>query len=155
MTTNNIPPNLRQGFFSDDRVTPAADQTIKAGDMVWIDTAYKARVLTNDTNAANFIGVSNDQWPTNVYDPDIQEQAETIKVLGVDVIDFKTTAGETYQPYQKLYVGADAQTVTNVAGSYPIGTVTNEPNNFALVGAAGVKINVNVRRRVPNDVAIS
>jgi hypothetical protein len=160
MTTPQNTSELKEGFFFEDQVTPDPSLTvsspINSGDLVYIDqSTYYAKPLDSDANAQYLKGMSVDTWPVNVYGG-TEEQAETIKVRGVGVVEMKTTVGEAYYPDLPVYIGADAQTVTLVAGSYKVGAVAHDRRTrYGLTGAAGVRVPINLRRRVPGDVALA
>jgi len=157
MTTRNVNTSqITERFFSEPG-TPDSSSTIHAGDMVYRDaTAYTLKPVTSDANAQYFKGVSLDQYPMDVYGSTLTEQQTQIAVQGIGEFEMKTTAGEVYHPGELVYVGADAQTVTKVAGTYAVGSVSDYAATVAgLTGAAGVKVKVNIRRRQPSDVALS
>jgi hypothetical protein len=121
---------------------------INAGDLVWFDaTAYIVKSLDSDAHAAYLAGVAKDTsyknpFGTKVYDPNI-----AIKVKGI--VELKTTTSESYYHGTAVYYGADAQTVTTVAGSYIVGYVWNPNSTSAITGASGTKVKVLLRTAYP------
>jgi hypothetical protein len=67
------------------------------------------------------------------------------------VYTFNTTSGDTYNEGDKVYVGTDAQTVTNTIGGLTqvIGTVKMRPGQSAVAGGAGITIDVLIERHWP------
>lgn len=125
---------------------------INQGDQCYIDTsAHVVKVLgsSDDTNAAHFIGVALDSSYINPYGT--KEYSAQI-AIGLDgVYTFNTTTGDTYNEGDKVYVGADAQTVTNTIGGLTkvIGTVKMRPGQSAVAGGTGVTIDVSIEVQWP------
>lgn len=155
MTSNVNTAEVKENFFLEEG-TPDSSSTIHAGDLVYRDpSTYTLKPLDSDAHAAYFKGMSLDAYPVDAYG-DLTEQADQIMVRGVGQIEAFTTVGESYYPEVLVYAGADAQTVTTVAGTYAIGSVADYAATKAvLTGAAGVKVKINIRRRLPGDVALS
>lgn len=137
-------------------VPAAIDKTgsndINQGDQVYFDTtAHQVKALgaSDDTNAANFYGVAGSSsyiqpYATKVY-------ADMIPVYNKGIFRFKTTAGDTYTNGNKVYVGADAQTVTNTVGGLTkvLGIVVLPPGITSLAGASGVFVEVQIAPLYP------
>ena len=69
--------------------------------------------------------------------------------VGWDLVaQLKSTASETYYPGTVVYIGADAQTVTTVAGSNRVGIVVLPVGVSSVSGAAGVNVPVLVKSAV-------
>ncbi|SRR5216684_9013144 len=125
---------------------------INQGDQVYVDTSahlVKSLGANDDSNAATFIGVALDSsyinpYGTKMYSPQIP--------VGIDgVYTFNTTSGDTYNEGDAVYVGADAQTVTNTVGGLTkkIGFVKMRPSQSAVAGGSGVTIDVAIERQFP------
>lgn len=142
--------NFRKDEFIQKSRTPAAQEgNINSGDMVyWNATAKAAYPLTLDANGAGFMGVSLDTTPMNVVSEDY---LPTINVRQRGQFEMNSTNGDTYNPGDKVYIGADAQTVTNTAGGKTnvLGTVAMDPSMVALAGGTGVKVLVDVVAKYP------
>lgn len=108
--------------------------------------------LRNDTNAANFVGMLRDLNPVNIYGtnqtPNQPSQYARVSRRGRYLM--YVTAGETYNPFTYLYIGADEQTITTSAGSNKVGYV--DPEQPIVVGAvAGTQIWVQIRAVFPDE----
>jgi hypothetical protein len=105
--------------------------------------------ISDDTNAAKFIGVALDSsyvnpYGTKKYSPQI--------AVGLDgVFTFSTTSGDTYNEGDAVYTGVDAQTVTNTAGGLTkkIGFVKMRPGQSAVAGGAGISIDIEISAQYP------
>lgn len=125
---------------------------INQGDQIYVDTSahvVKSLGSSDDTNAAAFIGVAMDSSFINPYGT--KEYSAQIPVMLAGVATFNTTAGDTYNEGDALYVGADAQTVTNTVGGLTkkIGFVKMRPGQSAVAGGAGVTIDMSIERQFP------
>lgn len=142
--------NLRKDEFYNKSRTPApAASAINSGDMVyWNATAKAAHPYTLDANGAYFMGVSLDTTPMDVIATDY---LPTVNVRTRGQFAMKSTAGDTYNPGDPVYVGADAQTVTNTAGGMTtkVGTIAMDPSMVALAGGAGVTVLVDIQPKYP------
>lgn len=150
MTTSNRSQPLKgvvsgEGFLEHDSV-PVNDATahINQGDLVyWDSSAHIAKPLDTDGHAATLLGVALKASIINSnIDNSSQSSQPDITVGYGAVADMFTTASEVYAHGVKLYAGADAQTVTNVAGSNPVGVVQLKSGQAAPTGGSGVKVNV-------------
>lgn len=135
-----------------DRISYTIDTTgsndINAGDMVYFDTsAHQAKSAATDANCQYFAGVAEDTsyknpFGTKKYDP-------MISVFKEGIFWFKTTTSESYFDGTPVSIGADAQTVTTVGGTYPVGTVHNPGSTAAITGASGTSVMVIINPRFP------
>lgn len=122
---------------------------IKAGDLLWQDgSTYLAKPLDTDAHAASFIGVA--AGPSVVSSGIDNATVPAEKVVQADsegIFSMKSTAGDTFHPGEAVYIGADAQTVTNTVGTmtHPIGYVVLPIGVLAVVGGAGVDVTVYLR----------
>lgn len=110
---------------------------INQGDLVYFDTsAHLLKPLDSDAHAAAFVGVAADSSFLNLYGQKKYEDGIAVQHKGV-ARSFQT-AGDIYHHGDTLYLGADAQTVTNTVGgnTHPIGTVYLPMGN-TVTGAAG------------------
>jgi hypothetical protein len=121
---------------------------INAGDLVYMDTTnHYAVAATTDAHCQYLAGVAKDTsykspFGTKVYDP-------SVAVKSKGIVRLKTTSGETYYHGTVVYIGADSQTVTTVAGTYGVGIVWN-PNSYAgISGTTTAVINVLLRSNFP------
>lgn len=117
---------------------------VNQGDAVWFDSSVHAvKPVDSDAHAAYFAGVALQQSKLNVYGTAQYPQAG-IQVATRGVFKFKTTAGDTLNHGDAVYIGADAQTVTNTAGgkTSKIGYVWLRPGQSAVSGASGTNIEV-------------
>lgn len=117
---------------------------INQGDLVYLDTsAHIGKVVASDANAATLIGVALTPYKVSSNLDNPSAPAEKAVMVGWGVVaNLKTTAAETYNYGTAVYVGADAQTITTVAGSNKIGNVVLPVTQTAVTGAAGVTVPV-------------
>lgn len=125
---------------------------INQGDQVYVDTSahvVKSLGANDDTNAANFVGVAMESSYINPYGTKMY--SAQIPVMLDGVATFNTTSGDTYNEGDAVYVGADAQTVTNTVGGLTkkIGFVKMRPGQSAVAGGSGVTIDVAIERQFP------
>lgn len=130
-------------------VAPA--QAINQGDMVFAG----ADSLTLPVSAGSgllFLGVAEDTNPVT----SLGDRLSQITVIRRGTFRFKTTAGENYTPYQAVYGGATAQTVSNVSSSKTlVGYVS--PNQagltggFPIAGGTGVEVDVIIKPIHPDS----
>jgi len=126
------------------------DQTgsndFNCGDMLYMDTsAHQAKPLINsDSNAATFCGVAMNGSYVNVYGT--KNYFDLVPVLLKGIVSFFMTSGDTYHDGDAVYVGADAQTVTNTAGGLTkkLGYVKLPAGLTSVAYAAGSKIEVQI-----------
>lgn len=131
----------------------AAGTQFNQGDMLWYDTSvHYVKPLDSDAHAAYFAGVALDGSYIQVYSE--KKYVDQAPVGSKGIFRFKTTVGETILDGNPVYIGADAQTVSNVAAagggtSYPVGVVRLAPGVTSLTGAAGVTVEVHINTRFP------
>lgn len=123
---------------------------VHAGDLVYWDSAAGCvKPVDSDAHAATFVGIA--QQPSAVSSNLDNSNAPAVKslLIGSKVIcSLKTTASETYVTGTVVYIGADAQTVTTVAGSNAIGTVVLPDDVTSVTGAAGQSVQVLVKAKI-------
>lgn len=127
------------------------------GDLLWFDSSAKVvKALDSDAHAAYLCGIalrSSFLAPYTAQNlaggPAIQKNYYNDALVGIGCIaSLKTTVGETYEDGTVLYAGADAQTVTTVAGAHSVGVVKLN-GSAAITGAAGVEVPVLVIPQIP------
>ena len=128
------------------------------GDLVFFDAGAKIlKALNSDANAAYLAGValrSSFLAPYTAQNlaagPGIQKNYYQDGLVGIGCIaSLKTTNAETYEDGTPVYIGADAQTVTTVAGAHSVGVVKLTSGGDAVTGAAGVEVPVLVIPQMP------
>ena len=128
------------------------------GDLLYFDASAKiVKALDSDAHAAYLCGVALRPSFLAPYTaqnlaagPGIQKNYYQDALVGIGCIaSFKTTVGETYEDGTVLYFGADAQTVTTVAGTHSVGVVKLNSGGDAVTGAAGVEVPVLVIPQIP------
>ncbi len=139
-----------------DRVKIAllAATVINQGDMVFF---VNGNAQPASAVSGLFIGVSEATQPVTSLGGSVGTSAQGIVSFPNIVarrngaFRFFTTAGEVYNAFDTVYVGADAQTITKVAGaSTKVGWIDPADivlNGGPVTGAAGVRISVGI---VPN-----
>jgi len=120
---------------------------INQGDQVYMDTTNhvaKSLGASDDTNAATFAGVAAEGSFIQPYSAKVY--SDQIPVFTKGVFRFKTTTGDTYHDGDTLYVGADAQTVTNTVGALTkkIGYVKLPPGVATIAGGAGITVEAQI-----------
>lgn len=139
-----------EGFLQHESV-PCNNSSfpVNEGDLVyWDDTAHLVKSLDNDTHAATLLGVALD--PTAVSSNLDSPSAPPVPAITVGygaVASLKSTASETYNNGTIVYIGADAQTITTVTGSNPVGVVRLPVLGSPITGATGVMVPVLVYSR--------
>ena len=120
---------------------------VKQGELVYLDTsAHIVKPVASDANAATLAGVALQPSGVSSGLDNSTAPAEKTVMVGWDVVAFfKTTAAETYVPGTPVYIGADAQTITTVAGSNMIGRVVLPATVSSVTGATGVTVDVLVK----------
>ena len=151
MATNPVNNNVDESFFSANYPNIAGN-TINSGDMVWTDpTTGDLKALDTDAHAFYLRGVSNDTYPVNAY------PSEPTPTLGMNVTRVGrrrlfTTNGQTVVADSKVYVGADAQTITNIASTNFVGFAAalgdNSQESLVCTGSPQT-IAVDIRARYP------
>lgn len=112
-------------------------------------------------NSANFCGVANDVYP-NTYTAGVTGSPVPPGDANIPFVHvyedgdhlFGTTASDSYNPYDPVYVGADGRTITKVANGVSIGYVSPDQrqSNTALAqpiltpiaGGSGVSIFIRI-----------
>lgn len=128
------------------------------GDLLWFDSSAKyVKPLDSDAHAAYLVGVALRSAALSIYvaqnvagGPAASKQYYNDALVGIGCIaSMKTTVGETYEDGTVLYAGADAQTVTTVAGAHSVGVAKLIAGGAAITGAAGVEVPVLVIPQIP------
>lgn len=116
-----------------------------------------ASVTCTVANSVSLIGVSNDNYPIVFTDgvqgspiPSNDNTLPRVQIMEDGDHLFNTTNGDSYNPYDVLYLGADGRTVTKVANGAPIGYVSPDQRQtlglssqliaFPISGGSGVPI---------------
>ena len=133
-------------------VDSSGSNDINQGDQVYLDTsAHLAKSLgaSDDSNAAHFLGVAGESSYINPYGTKMYSAQIPVVVSGVAT--FNTTSGDTYNEGDAVYVGADAQTVTNTAGmlTNKVGYVKMRSGQSAVAGGSGITIDVEIQPKYP------
>jgi hypothetical protein len=126
--------------------------------LYWDSSAKVVKALDSDAHAATLVGVALRSAFIAPYTsinqsggPAMLKQYFDTALVGFgDIYSFFTTVGDTYAPGDTVYLGADAQTITNTAGgsTHGLGTVWM-PLGGTLAGAAGVFVNILVVPQTP------
>lgn len=124
---------------------------INQGDLVQLDNAANiAKVLTNDASAEFLAGIALEPSAVSSNLDNSGAPAAKAIAVGVGVVSgMKTTAAESYTDGDLVYVGADAGTVTTVAGTFAVGRVLLPSNVSSVTGATGVTVPVLIFGRLP------
>lgn len=151
MATTPVNNNISTSFFSENYPNVAGN-TVNSGDMVWTDpTTGDLKALDTDAHAFYLRGVSNDTYPIGAY------ASEPTPTLGMNVTRLGrrrlfTTNGQTLTQDSKVYVGADAQTITNIAATNFVGFVAavgdNSQESLVCTGTPQT-VAVDIRARYP------
>lgn len=141
---SNIKKGLNNSMgYQQHESVPVNDATfpISQGDLVYWDSAAKlAKRIASDANAATILGVALKASKVN---SSIDASTEPNIAVGFGVkAEFKTTAAQTYNHGDLVYIGADEQTVTTTAGTNPVGVVQLVSKGSAITGATGVLVQV-------------
>lgn len=123
---------------------------IKQGELVYLDTtAHHIKPAASDANYATGLGVALQPSVASSNLDNSSAPAEKAVMVGWDVVaSLKTTAAETYYHGTAVYMGADAQTITTVAGSNQVGSVVLPSGVASVTGASGLLIGVLVKSKV-------
>lgn len=122
---------------------------INEGDLVWFDTSvHILKPLDSDAHAAYLAGYAYDSSFLNLYGQ--KKYDNSIVAVCVGAGRFKTTSGDTYHHGDTLYLGADAQTVTNTAGgsTHAVGYVYL-PGGNTVAGGTGTLIEAIIQAQWP------
>ena len=136
---------MKEGTVLEYPTTKTGSVDFNQGDLVYSNSGV-ATVCASDANAHTLIGIArlaSPMDPTPYGDSVYPDYAE---VDYGGVYWMKTTASETYVHSTSVSFGADAQTVTTVAGTYAVG-VCYLPDGSTVTGASGVKVPVRIWNR--------
>lgn len=124
---------------------------INAGDQVWFDTSvHFIKALDSNAHAAYFAGVAEGGSYIQPYS--VKEYNLQIGIWTKGIFSFFSTTGDTYHDGDPVYIGADAQTVTNTIGGNTVvlGVVKLGPGVSSLAGLTGVTlVNVEIAPTFP------
>lgn len=129
-----------QGFLQVEAKINNASFPFHQGDLVFLSSGI-AKPVTADGDAATLIGVA--LQPTTVsssIDNGLAPVEKTVQVGYAVAANMLTTAAETYTDGIAVYVGVDAQTITTVSGSNPVGKIKLPPAVSSVTGATGVRV---------------
>lgn len=155
MTTAQNPVSVVEPNQYPQWVPVTSDLTINEGDLVyWDGTNFSATPLTANTDVASkFMGVALGSSQSLVYPGD--NPYPGVPVLAKATVFLNTTAGETYNPFDDVTVGADSQTITKTGATTGnrVGFVVIDPPSSArphqatpvpesVAGGAGVRVRV-------------
>lgn len=110
---------------------------INQGDLLWYDTSvHYLKPADTDAHMAYFAGVAYDSSFLNLYGQKKYEPGITVQQKGV-ARSFQTV-GDTYHDGDSVFLGADAQTITNTdpGSGHKIGVISLPMGN-TVTGAAG------------------
>lgn len=127
------------------------------GDLLYLDTSsHTVKALDSDAHAAYLVGVASDTSWRNLYGTKQYPDSGQVEVFTAGIFTFNTTSGDTLNDGDAVYIGADAQTVTNTAGmmTHKLGIVKLRPGQGAVSGGAGTTIDVLVIPQYPTNAAI-
>ncbi|MGH7756080.1 MAG: hypothetical protein ACREM8_07340 [Vulcanimicrobiaceae bacterium] len=142
--------------FDPSNVLPAAG-AIFAGDLVYITANGKVASLstagTSNANAASLCGVSADQYPLGIGGGATEAYADgvaRVQVYKDGYFRFHTTAADALKAGQKVYLGANGQTVAAAVLGAAVGIVAGDQRPVggalggSIAGAAGQDIIVRI-----------
>jgi hypothetical protein len=130
-----------QGFKQLHLPCANATASVHVGDLVYLSGIVKP--LDTDGNAASGVGLALQPSIVNSNLDNGSIPVPTDLLVGWDLVaNLKTTASEVYAHGMKVYIGADAQTITSVAGSNHVGRIELNPGQTTLTGAAGLRVGV-------------
>jgi hypothetical protein len=167
MTVSQNNENVRNRNQSVVRLPVTTNLTVNAGDLVyWDGTNYTVTALSATSQvASNFLGMSLQANANLIYPGDANQVG--VLVLVRACVWLYTTAAETYNPFDDVTVGADAQTIVKSGASSTnrVGFVVNDPPATprpnqatpvpeSVTGAAGVKIRVCLEPKHKYAVAV-
>lgn len=121
------------------------------GDLVYFDTSAKVvKAAATDANCQYLAGVAGESSNLTLYGTKVYPDSGSVSVKTKGTFSFGTTTGDTYSDGDAVYIGADAQTVTNQAATYAVGYVKLRPGVTSLAGGTGtVKVDVVLYTRFP------
>lgn len=146
VSNNNIVNGVTsngQGFGQLQAKVTHASFPVNQGDLVYLNAGIAKVVSASDANAATLLGVAlQPSAPTSNLDNSTAPAVKSINIgYGCRAL-FKTTASETYTDGTLVYSGADAQTITTVGGTHPVGVIMLPSDVASVTGAAGVSVQV-------------
>jgi hypothetical protein len=154
-TTAQNPVSVLETNRMPQSIVVTSNLTINEGDLVyWDSTNFTATALSsNGQVAANFLGVALGSNNPQVYGNDPALVAIPVLVRGCIYVN--STAAETYNHFDDVTVGADAQTVvkSGATSGNRVGFVIIDPPAAprpfqatpapeTVVGAAGVRLRI-------------
>jgi hypothetical protein len=157
MTTTSANIFIREGKRLVYPCDTSGSNNFNQGDLVYFDhSTHLLKVAASDANCQYLAGIAGVANPT---DPRVYGSTDNYQKNGADVhygcvVTLKTTASETYYHGTEVSFGADAQTVTTVAGTYPVGRVWLENTSGSVTGASGTTVQVLVYNRDITGAAI-
>ena len=128
------------------------------GDLLWFDSsAGYAKPVDSDAHAAYLLGVAaRSAYIAPFASMQVLNGPAIVKnyfdralFYWAVIASFYTTSGDTYTPESTVYIGANAQTITNASGSHAIGIVKLPEQITSLAGGSNVLVNVLVLRQFP------
>ena len=130
---------------------------IAAGDMIYLTGNKTAASLNtaggSNANAANFLGVSIDQYPLPITQGVTAPYAggvNRVQYRREGEFKFYTTNADTYAAGDAVYLGADGQTVQKTALGTSIGKVSTDQRavgvqlGSSITGATGVQVVIRI-----------
>lgn len=136
-----------EGFFKLALKCNHSAAPIEQGDLVyWDSTNHRVTKLDSDAHAASLCGIA--LQPSVISSNIDLASAPAEKTVAVGwgcVADMKTTAAETYYDGALVYIGADSQTITTVAGSNAVGTIVLPAAVASVTGASGKVVPVLIK----------
>lgn len=150
-------------------VTPPASGSaagqIMAGEMCYKTSAGNVASLntlgSSNANAANFVGVSNTNYPVTITDnvtgspiPSMDSHVPMVSLYEDGDHLFKTTSGDSYKAYDTVYLGADGRTISKTATGTAVGYVSpdqrqigvnSSQNPFPIAGGTGVLVYIRIQ----------
>lgn len=114
------------------------------GDLLfWDGTNHLAKPVTADADCATLLGCAKSPSAvSSSLDVSSAPKEKVVQAGFLGIYMMKTTAAQTYYTGTKLYVGADAQTITTVAGTNAVGVAMLPYGQTSVTGASGVSIPV-------------
>ena len=130
-------PQLQYAVYTDGTFD------INQGDLVWFDSSsHKVKSADTDAHCQYLAGVAGETSYLNLTGTKIYTDSGCIPVFTKGIFTFNTTSGDTYNDGDTLYIGADAQTITNQAASHAVGYAKMRPGQSAVAGGAGITIDM-------------
>lgn len=155
LTVSN--PQVSGGFVTNIPAGSAGGAII-AGDMLYLTANYGAASLStagsSNANAASFIGVSMDNYPSVVTDGIVAGfpagDVAHVQYKREGQFRFHTTVGDTYHIGDLVYLGADGQTVQKTSSGTSVGKVSSDQRavngviGTNLIGAVGQDVVITI-----------